>query len=86
MPVILCDLAARMVFRMADKRLPRRISLLLCGLVALNPAWPSLSGGWGQIDQVLTLALLLVVWLLTENRLEWAGAGLWDRHPHQPQA
>lgn len=27
----------------------------------------------GQIDQVLTLALLLVVWLLTENRLEWAG-------------
>jgi len=74
MPAILCDLAAAyVVFRMADKRLPRRTALLLCGLVALNPAMAFLSGGWGQIDQVLTLALLLVVWLLTENRLEWAG-------------
>ena len=49
------------------------LALLLCGLVALNPAMAFLSGGWGQIDQVLTLALLLAVWLLTENRLEWAG-------------
>ena len=35
MPAILCDLAAAyVVFRLADKRLPRRTALLLCGLVA----------------------------------------------------
>ena len=37
MPAILCDLAAAyVVFRMADKRLPRRISLLLLPIISLR--------------------------------------------------
>lgn len=74
MPAILCDLgAAYLVFRMADKRFERRVALALCYAVAFNPAMAFLSGGWGQIDQVLTLLLVLTLWLFLENRLELCG-------------
>lgn len=74
MPAILCDLgAAYLAFSMADKRFSRRAALVLCGVVALNPAMAFLSGGWGQIDQVLSLLLLLALWLFMEDRLELCG-------------
>lgn len=74
MPAILCDLgAAYLVFRMADRRFSRRVALALCCAVAFNPAMAFLSGGWGQIDQALTLLLVLVLWLFLEDRLEFCG-------------
>lgn len=74
MPAILCDLAAAyLVFTMADKRFSRRVSLALCCAVAFNPAMAFLSGGWGQIDQVLTLLLVLTIWLFQKNKLELCG-------------
>ncbi len=74
MPAILCDLlAAWLIFRMAEKRFTRKTALVLCAVVAVNPAMAFLSGGWGQIDQVLTLLLLLALWLFMEERLELCG-------------
>ena len=74
MPAILCDLAAAyVVFKIADKRLPRLASMALCFTVAFNPAMAFLSGGWGQIDQVLTLLLVLAIWLFLENKLTLCG-------------
>lgn len=74
MPAILCDLiAAYMVFHMADRHFSRRVALALCCAVAFNPVMAFLSGGWGQIDQVLTMLLVLSIWLFSENKLALCG-------------
>ncbi|MBQ7092067.1 MAG: DUF2029 domain-containing protein, partial [Clostridia bacterium] len=74
MPAILADLgAAYAVYRLASKRYSFNVSLALMALVAFNPAMAFISGGWGQVDQILTLLLLLTVYLFEEDRLELAG-------------
>lgn len=81
MPGILADiLAAYFVYRIARKQSgseiePRagKLPLVMAGLVAFNPLMAFLSGGWGQIDQVLTLLLLAAIWLFINDRLILAG-------------
>ena len=74
MPAILTDLAAAyVVYRLASKRYSFNVSLALMAFVAFNPAMAFISGGWGQVDQILTLLLLLTVYLFEEDRLELAG-------------
>ena len=74
MPAILADLgAAYMVYRLASKRYSFNVSLALMAFVAFNPAMAFISGGWGQVDQILTLLLLAAVFLFEEDRLELAG-------------
>lgn len=84
MPGIFADLlAAYALYRIASRReadakageKPRagRLALVLAGFVAFNPLMAFLSGGWGQIDQVLTLLLLAVIWLFIEDKLILAG-------------
>lgn len=74
MPGILADLgAAYMVFRLADAHLNRRAALLLCCVVAFNPMMAFVSGGWGQVDQILTLLLVAAVYLFMQGKLELAG-------------
>lgn len=83
MPGILSDLlAAYLIYRIArraDKN-PRtmdprsgKLPLVLAGFVAFNPLMAFISGGWGQIDQLLTLLLLAVIWLFIEDKLILAG-------------
>ncbi|HPK16069.1 MAG TPA: phospholipid carrier-dependent glycosyltransferase [Clostridia bacterium] len=83
MPGILADLlAAYLVYRIArragkneDSLDPRagRLPLALAAFVAFNPLMAFISGGWGQIDQILTLLLLAVIWLFLEDRLILTG-------------
>lgn len=83
MPGILADLAsAYVIYRIADKALKRSetaepratgMPLVLAGFVALNPLLAFLSGGWGQIDQILSLLLFTVIWLFLEDKTILAG-------------
>ncbi len=74
MPAILCDLlCAYFVYDAAKKRLSERTALWLCALFALNPVVAFVSGGWGQIDSVLTLLLTLSIWLFLQDKRVWAG-------------
>ncbi|HWQ57708.1 MAG TPA: phospholipid carrier-dependent glycosyltransferase [Clostridia bacterium] len=83
MPGILSDLlAAYLVYRIArrvnehsETFEPRsgKLPLVLAGFVAFNPLMAFISGGWGQIDQLLTLLLLAVFWLFLEDRPILAG-------------
>lgn len=76
MPAILCDIAsAYFIYRMAEKRsYSPKTSLYLAGLIAFNPLMLFISAGWGQIDSVLTLLLVLAFWLFSEDRIIFAGA------------
>lgn len=67
--------SAYIVYRIA-KRLgvPEKRALLLLGLVAFLPALAFVSSGWGQIDSILTLCLLGVIWLFMTDRSILAGA------------
>ncbi len=74
LPAIIADLGAvYLVYKMASKRCSNGVSLALMAFVAFNPAMAFISGGWGQVDQVLTLLLLLAVYLFEQDRLELAG-------------
>lgn len=73
-PAMLADIGAGyIVYKMAAKRRSFNTSLALMAFVAFNPAMAFISGGWGQVDQILTLLLLLAVYLFEEDRLELAG-------------
>lgn len=76
LPAILCDLAsAYFIYRIAkQKGFCEKNSLCLSGLIAFNPLMMFISAGWGQIDSVLTLLIVLAFWLFTEKRIVVAGA------------
>lgn len=79
MPGILADLgAAYIVYRMAARRKEGleetgHLPLVLAAVVAFNPVFAFISGGWGQIDQVLTLLLLAVLALFLNKKVILAG-------------
>ena len=74
MPGILADLAAAyLLYQMGRKNFSRQTAILMACTVALNPVMAFLSGGWGQIDQILTLLIVGTVFLLANEELIWAG-------------
>ncbi|HWS30652.1 MAG TPA: phospholipid carrier-dependent glycosyltransferase [Clostridia bacterium] len=74
LPAIFADLAAAyIVYKLAKKRFSGKISLLLAALIAFNPTMAFVSGAWGQIDQLLALGLLAVIWLFLDRKIVWAG-------------
>lgn len=83
MPGILADIvSAYVVYRLAKKLAKSgcrdaarwgRLPLVLAAVVAISPLFAFLSGGWGQIDQVLALMLLLTIWLFDEKKEILAG-------------
>lgn len=83
MPSILADLgAAYLVYKMAARPWAGSsgkaqgngcLPLVLAALVAFNPVMAFISGGWGQIDQVLTLLLLAVIFLFLQKKVILAG-------------
>ncbi len=69
LPAILCDLASGyIIYRVASKKFTRNTSLILSAVYLFNPAVFINSSMWGQVDAVLTLALLLLCLLLTEGK------------------
>ena len=76
LPATIADLAsAYFVYRIALKnRMSKSFGLVLAAVVALNPVLMFLSGGWGQIDTVLTLLLILTCWCFQEDKWILAGA------------
>lgn len=87
MPALLCDLfCAYFVYDAAKKSLCERTALWLCALIAFNPVFAFVSGGWGQIDSVLTLLLALSIWLFLQDKRVWAGAVFGIAIAAKPQA
>ena len=74
LPCIIADLAAAyVVYRLARKTMRESASVALCALVAFTPVMAFVSSAWGQIDQALTLALVIPILLLYKRRPIWAG-------------
>lgn len=82
LPGIFADVAAVYIVYNIAKRslegngLDRRagvLPLVLAAAVAFNPLMTFISSGWGQIDQILTLLLLAVIWLFIKDRKILAG-------------
>lgn len=96
MPGIMADIiSAYVVYRLTKKLAARgckdasrwgRLPLVLAAAVAINPLYAFLSGGWGQIDQVLALMLLLTIWLFDEKKEILAGVAYGVAIMTKPQA
>lgn len=69
LPSIIADLAAAyLVYRLAMKRLLFSPAFLLSALVAFHPVMAYISGGWGQIDQILTILIVFAILALNSNK------------------
>jgi len=75
LPAILADLiSAYFIYRFAQKKqFANHISLILMGIFAFNPLFIFLSGGWGQIDSLLTLFLLIFLYFYMRDAIIPAG-------------
>jgi Gpi18-like mannosyltransferase len=76
LPSTIADLAGTyLVYKIATKQgLSERGALHLSVLFALCPVLLFVSGAWGQIDSMLAFLLLLVIWLLQNDKRILAGA------------
>lgn len=76
LPATICDLiSAYLLYELARRNgVSRPFSLLLAGLVALNPALMFISGGWGQIDSILALLVALAIYFVLGEKRILAGA------------
>lgn len=76
LPAILCDLgAAYLIYRIARKSKYHKISshaIYIMAVYLFNPCILIDSATWGQVDSVLTLFILLMVYFMTENRYPMA--------------
>ena len=74
LPCIIADLfGAYLVYLYAKKTMNRGAALALMTLVAFTPVMAFVSSAWGQIDQVLSLALVIPILLLYKRKPVWAG-------------
>ncbi|MEA4938220.1 MAG: glycosyltransferase family 39 protein [Christensenella sp.] len=76
LPSTIADLCGTyLLYRIATKQgLSERGALHLSALFALCPVLLFVSGAWGQIDSLLALLLLLVIWFLQNDKRILAGA------------
>lgn len=76
LPSTIADLAGTyLLYRIAKRQgAGERGALTLAALMAFCPVLMFVSGAWGQIDSLLALLLLLVIWLLQGDRRILAGA------------
>ena len=74
LPCIIADLfCAYLVYRYARKTMNRGAALALMTLVAFTPVMAYVSSAWGQIDQMLTVMLIVPILLLYKRKPIWAG-------------
>lgn len=76
LPATIADLLmAYFLYKIAQRKgISEKFSLVLAALVALNPVAAYISGAWGQIDSLLALGMVLVCWLLLNEKRIAAGA------------
>ncbi len=68
-PVIIAEvLTALMIYWISRRHIGNRNGLILSLIVLLNPAMLMNTSSWGQIDAVFTLAIILTVYLMQEDR------------------
>lgn len=73
-PCIIADLAfGYLVYRYAKRTMRRSAALALLALTVFTPVIAFVSSAWGQIDQALTLALVIPILLLYKKHPVWAG-------------
>ncbi len=70
MPSIIADIVtAIFVYKLALKKFDKNVSLTFGLAYVLNPLVIYVSSGWGQVDAVHTLALLVALYYLQEKKL-----------------
>lgn len=70
LPSIIADiLSAYFIYRIANKRISRELSILLSAFYIFNPAVLINSTIWGQADSLFTFIVILAVYFLSEERL-----------------
>lgn len=86
-PAILCDIiAAYIVYRLAQQKFRPNVALLLSLLILFNPAVIFNSSIWGQVDIIITLMMVLVIYLLVKDRPVWASVAFIVAFLLKPQA
>lgn len=86
-PAICCDiLAAYVVYRLALQKFRPNTALLLSTLILLNPVVIFNSSIWGQVDIIITLMMVLVIYLLVKDRPIWASIAFMVAFLLKPQA
>lgn len=75
LPAIIADIfSAYIVYYLAlSKDIAKQRAVMLFSVVALHPVFAFLSGGWGQIDSLLTLAFLGFIYLFVNDKKILAG-------------
>ena len=74
LPCIIADLfCAYLVWRYAKKTMSRNAALMLMAVVAFTPVMAYVSSAWGQIDQALTVTLIVPILLLQKRKTVLAG-------------
>lgn len=75
LPAVLADIVlALMAYRLAEPKLGHIKALLIAGVIAFNPAVAFISGGWGQVDSLLALALVGAMYCYGKDKKILAGA------------
>ncbi|MDO5022668.1 MAG: glycosyltransferase family 39 protein [Eubacteriales bacterium] len=74
MPSIICDIAiVYIIYREAQKVGKSKVlSILYAGIYAFNPVSIIAGAGWGQVDSVLSLLLLLTLIFAMQSQWKWA--------------
>ncbi len=73
LPAILCDMATGyLLYRVASKKFPENVAVLLSIFYLVNPAVLLNSSYWGQVDSVLALLIVAMCLNLVEGRLLYA--------------
>ncbi len=71
-PIVADMVTALLLYRMAEKKLPKKSAAAISVLYAFNPAVLLNGAAWGQVDSILALGLLLVAWWAMERKWEKA--------------
>lgn len=76
MPAIICDgIIAFIIYKTAGKKLSPDWVLFIVACWVFNPVVILDSAAWGQVDSVLSLALVLCIYYLTKDK--YGVAGVW---------
>ena len=74
LPAMIADIVtAYLVYVYAKRRMSFGAAITLMAFVAFTPVLAYISAGWGQIDQVLSLLLVVPILLLYDRKPIWAG-------------
>ncbi|MBE5758713.1 MAG: phospholipid carrier-dependent glycosyltransferase [Clostridiales bacterium] len=77
LPPMICDLAlAYFVFSIAEKKMNRSTGIMLALFILFGPVFVIDGAVWGQIDSVLTLAIAVSLYFLTQGK-KWQMAAVY---------